>query len=143
VCDRIDGKRSSNVMVVFAERDRGQYVSRPKRPVHMCDDVKEHGDVVNSTCAAKRCEHVFGKIIDVVCFPVVGVEENFNVFPGSFYGVGMGASPSIIKADSVIYNVMRVALVWKTNLCRPAVRDDILVKSDKIFFTDFRDKEMS
>jgi hypothetical protein len=49
---------------------------------------------VNGTGEANRCEHVLGKIIDVVCLPVVGVEENLNMFPGSRFSVGMGANPS-------------------------------------------------
>jgi hypothetical protein len=65
-----------------------------ERPVNISDDVKEHCERVNGTCAANRCEHVFRKVVDVVCLVV---EENLNMFPGSLYGVGMGASPSINK----------------------------------------------
>ena len=79
--------------------------------VCVCDDVKEHGEGVNGTLGAKRCEHVFGKRIDVVCLPVVGVEEDLNMFPGFLYSVGVGASVWIHKPDSVIYCVVRVALV--------------------------------
>jgi hypothetical protein len=72
---------------------------RPERPVDMCDDAKKYCEGVNGTCAAKRCEHVFGKIVDVVCLAVVGVQENLHMFPGCFYGVGIGASPSRTKFE--------------------------------------------
>jgi hypothetical protein len=78
------------------------------------DDMKEHCEGVNVTCAAKRCEYILGKIIDAVCVAVVCVEENRNMFPGCLYSVGMGASPSIHKADSVIYSMAHVPLVSKT-----------------------------
>jgi hypothetical protein len=86
-----DGKRSSNVRTCLA-RGRVRWCG-PERPVRMCDDMKEHCEGVNGTCAAKRCEHVFGKIKDVVCVAVVHVEENLNMFPGCLYSVGMGDSP--------------------------------------------------
>jgi hypothetical protein len=60
----------------------------------MRDDGKEHCEVVNGTCTAKRCEHVLRKIVDVVRVSVVHGEENLNIFPGCLYSVGMGASPS-------------------------------------------------
>jgi hypothetical protein len=140
---------------------RGRWCARRlERPVHMCDDVMEHGEGVNGTSGAKRCEHVFGKRIDVnltlylpcifkwdmfnnhqlmhiimcitwwllridvVCLPVVGVEEDLKMFPGSLCSVGEGASVWIHKAHSVIYCVVRVALVWETAISRPAVTDD-------------------
>jgi hypothetical protein len=56
----------------------------------MWDDAKEHCEGVNGTCAAKRCERVFGKIIDVVCVAVVRVEGNVNMFPGCLHSVSMG-----------------------------------------------------
>jgi hypothetical protein len=60
----------------------------------MWDDVKKHCGGVNSTCAAKRCEIVFGKVIDVVCVEVVRVEENVNMSPGCLHSVCMGSSTS-------------------------------------------------
>jgi hypothetical protein len=72
----------------------GSCVRRPERPVHIFDDEKEHRGGANVTCAARKCEHIFGKTRDVVCLTVVCVEENLNMFPGCLYSVCMGASPS-------------------------------------------------
>jgi hypothetical protein len=77
----------------------------------MSDDVKEHGERVNGTRGAERCEHVFRKTVDVVCLPVVGVEEDLNMLTRSLYCVGVCASVWIHKVDSVIDCVVRVALV--------------------------------
>ena len=57
-----------------------EYVG-PERPVHISDDEKDHRERVNVTCATKTCEHIFVKIIDVVCLTVVSVEENLIIFP--------------------------------------------------------------
>jgi hypothetical protein len=91
VCGRRDGKKWCNVTEVFGG---GSGARLRAQPVHMSDDVKEHRGGVNVTCAAKRCEHVFGKTVDVVCLAIVCVEENVNMFPGCVYSVCMGASPS-------------------------------------------------
>ena len=69
-------------------------VGRPMRPVYISDDVGEDCEGVNVTCAAKRCEHILGKTIDVVCLMVVCTDENLNMFPGCLYSVCMGTSPS-------------------------------------------------
>jgi hypothetical protein len=69
-------------------------VRGPERPVHISDKVKEHREEVNVTCVHKRCEHIFGKTIDVVCLMVVCVGENLNMFPGYLYSVRTGTSPS-------------------------------------------------
>jgi hypothetical protein len=61
--------------------------------------VKKHREGVNGTCAGNRCEHVFRKIVDIVCLAVVGVEENLNMFPGSLYSVGMGANLSRMRLE--------------------------------------------
>jgi hypothetical protein len=45
------------------------------------------------------------------------------MLPGCLYSVCIGASPSIHTADSVISCVVRVALVSKTDVSRPAVTD--------------------
>jgi hypothetical protein len=75
-------------------------VRRPERPVRICDEVKDYLERVNVTCAATRCEHIFGETIDVVCLTVVCVEENLNMFPGCLYSVCMGASPRLkFRAD--------------------------------------------
>jgi hypothetical protein len=60
----------------------------------------------------------------VVCLAVVGVEKNISMFERSLNGVGVGASLSIDEADSVIYCVVLLALVWKTGVSRPAVIND-------------------
>jgi hypothetical protein len=57
----------------------------------MWDDVKVRCEGVNGTFAAKRFEHVFGKVIDAVCVALVRVEESVNIFPGCLYSVGLGA----------------------------------------------------
>jgi hypothetical protein len=63
----------------------------------MYDDMKKRCEGINGTCVAKRCEHVFKKIIDVVCLLVVGVEEKVKMFPDCLYSVGMGAGPSRMR----------------------------------------------
>jgi hypothetical protein len=67
-------------------------VHRPELPFHI-SDVKGHPEGVHVTCAAKKCEHIFGKTIDVVFLTVVCVEENRNMFPGCNYSVCMGTNP--------------------------------------------------
>jgi hypothetical protein len=65
-----------------------------ERPVFLSDDVKEHGEWVNGTCAAQTSEHVIREVVDVVSVAVIGVQENVNMFPGCQYSVGLGPSPS-------------------------------------------------
>ena len=67
---------------------------RPDRPGNMSNTVKEHCEGINVTCAAKSCEHIFGKVVDVVFLTVVCLDENLNMFTGCLYSVCMGASPS-------------------------------------------------
>jgi hypothetical protein len=70
--------------------------------VGLCNEGKE------------RFEYVFREVIDVICLSVVGVQKNLNMFPRSLNGVGVGANLSMDEADSMIYCVVRVALVLKT-----------------------------
>jgi hypothetical protein len=85
--------------VVGRGRVRG-CVRRAEGPVNMSDDGKEHREGVNVMCGAKRCEHIFGKTVDVVCLAVVCIEENLNMFPGYVYSVCMGARPRLkFRAD--------------------------------------------
>jgi hypothetical protein len=65
-----------------------------ERPVSLSDDVKEHGEWVDGTCAAQTFEHVIGEVVDVVSLAVIAVQENLNMFPGCQYSVGLGPSPS-------------------------------------------------
>jgi hypothetical protein len=83
VCGRDDGKRSSNVTSVFAEGWCG---------VDISDDMKEHREGINVARLKEMRTYIRqdnGCSLTVAC-----LEENLNMFPGCFYSVCMGASPS-------------------------------------------------
>jgi len=93
-------------------------------PVLCSYKMKEFSELVHTLCSAPRCEHVMGKVVNVISLPVVRVEIGLYVTPSTHDSIGVSAILMVNElyamVDGAVCVTSRVEIAVRT----PAVTDD-------------------
>jgi hypothetical protein len=82
-------RRQTRVLLCMGRRRVCMWSGKPQHPVNTSDNVDEESAWVHDSSATLRSEHVFGKIVNVMCLVVVGVQRDLDMFPCPLYGVAV------------------------------------------------------